>query len=158
LMYSSDCDFVADNLVQIEEHDETTRSHLISGLTSHRLLNLEEFALGNVSRRGLLRKELGFLKPMMRRSFLKEHGLHYDETLRLGEDYALYARALALGARFVIVPSPGYVSVLRSSSISGKHTRADLERFRDVDIVLGGMAGLSPREKRALQRHYESVD
>ena len=34
----------------------------------------------------------------MRRAFLERHGLAYDETMRLGEDYDLYARALSLDA------------------------------------------------------------
>ena len=97
---------------------------------------MEQFVLGDVNRRGALRRGLGFLKPLIRRSFLDHHQLRYDERLRLGEDYALYARALAAGARFLIVPAAGYVSVVRDDSISSRHSREDLERLRAHPVSL----------------------
>ena len=125
---------------------------------SRGILDFETFVLGNVSQWGSLRKELGFLKPLMRRSFLDRHGLRYDETLRLGEDYALYARALALRARFRVLPNCGYVSVDRPNSLSSCHTMQDLERLRDFDFVLREINGITTRERRAIRRHYNSVD
>lgn len=72
------------------------------------------------------RREMGFLKPIMRRAFLEHHALAYDETMRLGEDFDLYSRALLAGARMRLVPWAGYVSVMRSGSLSLVHQRADL--------------------------------
>ena len=63
-------------------------------------LDFERFVEGNISRRRVQRGELGFLKPVISRTFLDRHRLRYDESLRLGEDYELYARAVAHGARF----------------------------------------------------------
>ena len=158
LSYADDNDFIADDLLQVDESDDGRQSRLFEALVDPRQLNLEQFVLGNLSRPGRLRKELGFLKPLMRRSFLDQHSLRYDESLRLGEDYALYARALAMRARFIVIPACGYVSVVRSDSISGRHSLADLERFRDVNDELSGIPGLGAREKRALRCHYRSVD
>jgi succinoglycan biosynthesis protein ExoU len=161
LSFSDDWDFVADDLLQLEadrvDQDEP-RPVLFNNRFEPWRLDLETFALGNIARRGRLRQEMGFFKPIMRREFLDRQALHYDEMLRLGEDYALYARALALGARFLIVPSQGYVSVIRSDSISARHTKRDLERLRDSDLDLGTMGHLTARERRALARHYSSVD
>jgi succinoglycan biosynthesis protein ExoU len=154
-------DFIADDLLQIHEArvgKETPTAILSDGHFEPWSLDLEQFVLGNVSRHGISRKELGFLKPLIRRSFLNDHNLRYDEALRLGEDYALYARALALRARFLIVPVKGYVSVLRDDSISARHDKRDLERFRDTDLELTARQTLTPRERRALRRHYSSVD
>lgn len=158
-----DWDFIADNLFEVEvEVDKIdmakARPVTFNGSFAPRCLNLEMFALGNVTRRGHPRRELGFLKPLMRRDFLDRHGLRYDERLRLGEDYEFYARALALGARFVIMPSRGYVSVVRSDSISGQHTREDLERLRDSNLELCKSKNLTVKERRALEQHYSSVD
>jgi succinoglycan biosynthesis protein ExoU len=114
--------------------------------------------LGNIQPYGILRKELGFLKPLIRRSFLDHHHLRYNEALRLGEDYALYARALALRARFLVVPARGYASVVRADSISARHDKRDLERLRDSDLELTVSRILTPRERRALKKHYSSVD
>jgi succinoglycan biosynthesis protein ExoU len=159
LSYADACDFVADNLVQVQQgQGDTPESPLLEENSVLWQLDLEAFALGNVSKRGRLRKELGFLKPLMRRSFLDRHQLRYDETLRLGEDYALYAKALALGARFVVIPARGYVSVERSDSLSGLHTLHDLERLRDVDRDFAKWKAITAPERRALRRHYESVD
>ena len=159
LAHADDYDFVADDLLQVQEGQEAApASSLLGPNFESWQLNLEAFVLGNVSRRGRLRKELGFLKPLMRRTFLDRHGLRYDESLRLGEDYAFYANALALRARFRVVPARGYVYVERSSSLSGSHTKEELERFRNVDINLEKIAGITARERRVLRRHYESVD
>lgn len=158
LSHAADNDFVADDLLQMHEGDEIAHSSLLDRISEPRRLDLEEFVLGNISRAGRLRKELGFLKPLMRRSFLDSCGLRYDETLRLGEDYALYARALAMHARFVVIPACGYVSVVRSDSVSGHHTREDLERLRDVDHDLSSIKGLTKSERKAIDRHYRNVD
>jgi len=120
--------------------------------------NLETFVLGNIGKKGRLRKELGFLKPLLRRAFLDAHRLSYDDALRLGEDYALYARALAAGARFRVIQSCGYVAVVRRKSISGAHSRKDLERLRDFDLVLGALPGLSASERQSIESHRRAVD
>jgi succinoglycan biosynthesis protein ExoU len=154
-------DFVADALLQVPEgktaDEAVTRLRLSEAFTPW-VCDLEAFVLGNVSRKGQERKELGFFKPIVRRSFLEQHGLRYDETLRLGEDYALYARALARGARFLVVPPQGYVAVVRPDSLSGRHTKQDLERLRDSDHELLSLSTLSRAERLAIERHYRSVD
>ena len=154
-------DFVADDLLQARGNqvgEQTLMPILFDRHFDPRPLSLEQFVLGNVSRRGALRRELGFLKPLIRRPFLDRHQLRYDERLRLGEDYALYARALAAGARFLIVPAAGYVAVVRDDSISSRHSREDLERLRDSDVELLAKATLTASERRALKKHYASVD
>jgi succinoglycan biosynthesis protein ExoU len=156
-----DADFVADNLLQVNESAQEVLG-AGTGLFTHERtqeerLELEGFVLANISRRGRLRKELGFLKPLMRRSFLLEHGLRYDERLRLGEDYDLYARALALGALFVLTPGRGYVSVMRRGSLSDRHGIGDLEQLYGSDLRLIEMPGLDARERRAIERHAESI-
>jgi succinoglycan biosynthesis protein ExoU len=94
----------------------------------------------------------------MSRSFVDRRGLRYDERLRPEEDYDLYVRALALGARSLAVPAQGYVSVIRADSITNRHTQADLERLRDINIKLGTITTLVPFERRALNKYSWSVD
>src|SRR6185437_13753336 len=115
-----DHDFVADDLLRVAEgHEDEAPTTLIDGAMSLPAdLTLAQFAAGNVSRKGRDRQELGFLKPLMRRAFLQEHHLAYDESLRLGEDFVIYAQALARGARFRLIPPCGYVAVERPASIS----------------------------------------
>jgi len=154
-------DFIADDLLQVPEDnlEGEPQTRLFRDQRSKPSpINLEQFVRGNISQRGKLRKELGFIKPLMRRSFLQQHGLRYDPSLRLGEDYALYARALVAGARFLLVPTAGYVSTLRSNSLSGRHSKQDLELLRDSDCQLMSVERLTPSERRALSAHYWSVD
>ncbi|MCX8572948.1 glycosyltransferase family 2 protein [Aminobacter sp. MET-1] len=152
LVLASDWDIVADNLVFVRD-PRALGSKLPSFAAEPASLDLASFVEGNISRRGAQRGELGFLKPIIRRDFLDEHGLAYDENLRLGEDYALYAWALLLGARFRLVRTCGYAAVVRPNSLSGRHSTDDLWRLADVDQTLLTLPGLSGDARKALQRH-----
>jgi succinoglycan biosynthesis protein ExoU len=151
-------DFVADNLLQIKETEDPSNGRPLLDLDQPMTLDLATFVAGNISRAGRLRKEYGFLKPMMKRDFLDQHRLRYDEGLRLGEDFALYARALAAGAIFRVIPSATYISVMRPGSLSGNHSKQDLERLRDSDEGLLRLPTLSPEAAKLIRRHFESID
>jgi succinoglycan biosynthesis protein ExoU len=153
-------DLIADDAAQVDENniDGPRKSLLGEKLTAPRQIGFSEFVLSNVTRRNRQRGELGFIKPIMRRAFLDKHNLRYREHMRLGEDYELYARALALGARLFLVPSQGYVSVVRENSLSGRHSENDLLQLRDCDEDLAQIPGLSDADKAALRQHYLSVD
>ena len=161
LSISNDCDFVADNVMHVPER-QLRRGAVtsINTVDSSRpqQLTLEEFVLGNVTRRGFHRKELGYIKPLMRREFLDSCPLRYDESLRFGEDYILYAQALAAGARFLLIPTLGYVAVERSDSLSSRHSRHDLEALRISASALMAASDLSPRDRAALAKHVMDVD
>jgi succinoglycan biosynthesis protein ExoU len=154
-------DFVADDQIQIVEGREEELSdcgELLIGHNTPITLDFSTFVARNLSKKTRQRKEFGFLKPMMRRSFLDLNQLRYDERLRLGEDFILYARALAVGAVFRIIPSRTYVSVVRSSSISGHHAKRDLELLRDSSKTLAQFPKLTIAEKKLICRHHESID
>lgn len=153
---SEGADFVADDQVQIKEDGGDTE--FLIGHGTLMTIDLATFVTENLSKGPRLRKEYGFLKPIMRRSFLDSHQLRYDERLRLGEDFALYTRALAAGAVFRVVPEQTYASVVRSGSISGHHSKADLERLRESSRSLGELPRLTDREKALLRMHYEAID
>ncbi|GAA2827011.1 glycosyltransferase [Aminobacter aminovorans] len=159
LVEGDDWDLVADNIVFVEH--ASVRDVLSGGIEQFDAdpteLDLAGFVAGNISRRGARRGELGFLKPVMRRAMLGEHGLQYDEQLRLGEDYALYARALAVGARFKLIRSCGYCAVVRPNSLSGQHRTEDLKRLADADLDLLALAGLTTGQRRVLRRHERHV-
>jgi succinoglycan biosynthesis protein ExoU len=73
--------------------------------------------------------------------------------MRLGEDYDLYARALACGARMRLIPWTGYVSVLRLAGLSSQHNRADLVALEAADERLLASPELGPEEKSLVERH-----
>jgi len=122
-----------------------------------RSLSTLEFIEGNISQAGLRRGEIGFLKPVMRRSFLERHGLRYNEDLRLGEDYDLYLRALVKGARYTIIEHCGYAAVVRPDSLSGRHRTEDLRRLYEADAAVRQASTLPADVAAALQRHENHI-
>jgi succinoglycan biosynthesis protein ExoU len=90
-------DFAADDLLLAEQCQAQAPQPMLGVSGPARTISLAEFINANLPRRTAQRQELGYLKPLMCRSFMSYHGLHYDVSLRLGEDYVLYATALALG-------------------------------------------------------------
>lgn len=152
-----DWDFLADDIVIVPE---ALDSELIALPHQHTSMTvrLADFVRSNITRPGRPRAELGFMKPLMRRAFLERNRLSYDETLRLGEDYALYVQALIAGAVFKVVGASGYVAVERNASISSRHSAADLKRIADFDAAcLASKAVLSDEERSALKAHLRAT-
>jgi succinoglycan biosynthesis protein ExoU len=118
-----DWDLLADDIVFTPNYDDLgTGDRLLRD--DYRLpltLDLEAFAAGNIPRPDRYRRELGFLKPVIRRSFLQSNAIRYDERLRLGEDFLLYSWCLLKGARFRVVDACGYFALERPMSLSGSH-------------------------------------
>lgn len=120
-------------------------------------IDLETFLVGNLTRRGRPRGELGFLKPIIRLAFLNDRGLRYDEGLRLGEDYALYSRALMAGGKFFMAGRCGYVAIERQGSLSSCHSAADLSNLARFDASCLLNANLSSGERQALKVHHAAT-
>lgn len=148
-------DFVADALIRVPDGAPTPVAAIVDE-PAHQL-SFTDFVLGNIGgARGPL--DLGFIKPLFSRAFIERHGLRYREEMRLGEDYEFYARALALGARFLVTAPAGYISVEREGSLSKAHGETDLKHLRDCDDGLRAIRPLAPHERRALDRHWRHVD
>ncbi len=160
LQYADQADLIADNLLQVDEGaPDGEGSPLLHDIEPPRFVSFQEFVVANISGGKRERAEYGILKPLIRRSFLADHGLIYRENMRLGEDYELYARALALGAKFLLVSSEQkYVSVIRANSLSGRHTEHDLEQLRNCDDALAQIPGLSPESRSILRKHQLSIE
>jgi len=155
LLSQTEWDFIADNIAFVDEEKASTAHLALKTFpAAPRILDLSEFIEGNISKRGVRRGEIGFLKPLMRRDFLDAHKLRYQESLRLGEDYDLYARALTKGARYKIIHSCGYGAVVRGDSLSSSHRTIDLKRLYEADRAILTQTDLSP-QARALIAHHE---
>ncbi|MEF0940957.1 glycosyltransferase family 2 protein [Rhizobium sp. BR 362] len=158
LLASDDWDFVADNIAFVNADAVSVALTMLDRFEPQpRFLDLIAFVEGNISKPGVRRGEIGFLKPLMRRSFLDAQDLRYNQALRLGEDYDLYVRALASGARYKIIHSCGYGAVVRSNSLSGQHRTEDLHRLYEADRAILAGGGLSPADAAAIRRHEQHV-
>lgn len=155
LAKEGDWDMVADDLHKVTEHGKSAaRTRMFSKHPiGARRIDLEAFVRGNLTRLHGGRGEMGFFKPLIRRDFLIENRLGYDESMRLGEDYALYAMALAAGASFLLVDPLGYDALTRADSLSGRHCAADLGALVAADRRMGNLPGLSAAERSALREH-----
>lgn len=159
MLAGEEWDLIADNVMFIAEGTRAAAPFDVvpQFMAEPAYLDLPAFIEGNISRARAHRAELGFLKPVVRRAFLERHSLRYDEALRLGEDYELYVRALARGARFCVIKSCGYGAVVRPDSLSGRHSTADLERLADADLRLLRDEPLDATSRRAIERHEREV-
>ena len=149
-------DMIADDILIVPEDQQHLEFSVVSSSHPPRCttLDLETFVSGNISHPQRPRDELGFLKPIIKRSFLRQYGLHYDERLTLGEDYALYTQALIAGARFCLASACGYVAIERSDSISSHHSAEALDRIAAFDAeCLKAASTLSGKERTALLAH-----
>ena len=158
MLADDDWDLVADNIAFIQQSVAGASSMQPARFEPQaRFLSLTEFVEGNISRPGVERGETGFLKPVIRRAFLDKHALRYDEALRLGEDYELYVRALAAGARYKVIRHCGYGAIVRGNSLSGRHSTEDLRRLYEADNAILAGCTLSAGETAILREHEKHV-
>ncbi len=152
-------DLIADDLMQTPEGQPLSAGKVL-WFRDHQTpvdVSFGMFIDSNITKASRMRRELGFLKPLVRRSFLEAHGLTYDETMRLGEDYDLYARALSLGARMRLIPWTGYVSIMRSNSLSLNHGRSELAALEASDNRLLASGKLSAPDGKLVEQHRFST-
>ena len=147
-------DFLADDIEKVDEADlDGPRTRLWSdteiGMAD---IDAASFVIGNLSTRHGMRREMGFLKPVIRRSFLNTHSLTYAD-LRLGEDYELYTRALILGARFRLVDPHGYLATVRANSLSGQHPTEAHAALMEADRQLLALPQTDDATRAALKAH-----
>jgi succinoglycan biosynthesis protein ExoU len=152
-------DLIGDNIAFVSDAEGAGAGlQLTRTRESPEQVSLSKFIIGNLARFGKSRRELGFIKPLIRRDWFTECGLRYDEQLRLGEDYALYAEMLASGARFLLTRSCGYVAVIRQDSLAANHRISDLENLLSFDRRLQRSVSLSRDEQIALRAHERQLE
>jgi succinoglycan biosynthesis protein ExoU len=160
LSYSDGYELIADDQYRVYEHDKTTEKTEMLGAKQcfPVTISLAEFIESNITKEGQYRKELGFIKPIIKLDFLLKHRLTYQETMRLGEDYELYCRCLALGAKLKLIEASGYVAVVREASLSGSHSKQDLIQLRDCNYEIINRMPLEPQEKKLMIQHADSIN
>jgi succinoglycan biosynthesis protein ExoU len=148
-----DWDFAADDLLLLDADANAAPRPMLSLSSPPGYLSFADFLRSNLPRASRHRRELGYLKPLIRRTFLERHGLRYAENLRLGEDFVLYATALALGARFVLAAACGYVAMQRAGSLSHTHSATELLALAQADEHLLDVVGSDYEARRLVRLH-----
>lgn len=150
-------DIVADNLMTVREDNRAQSpmftAHLLQAISP---LSLANFIAGNQSFMGGW--TLGYLKPIFSREFLMTHALHYSPDLRIGEDYLLFAQALAHGARCIINEQPLYAYLIRQGSISHRLSREAVQRIHHCDKLLLSNAPFDPLAMKAQRKRTKNLE
>lgn len=160
LLKEANWDIVADNIVFVpESRASILLSSEVDKPTSPATtsVGIAEFLRGNIPDKNAQRGELGFLKPLMSRDFLRSHGLAYDPDLRLGEDFKLYVQMLAKGARFRLMPQIGYVARVRQNSLSGRHSARDLLCLLNASESLRASCQNTEAEAQAMKDYLRAL-
>ena len=77
----------------------------------------------------------GLMKPILRRKFLADHKLEYDEGINFAEDLALYVESLFNGAKVIMINEAYYIySVPNAPSGRSPHSRS-LKDYRKIQRV-----------------------
>ncbi|MDF5736003.1 MULTISPECIES: glycosyltransferase family 2 protein [unclassified Nostoc] len=114
-------DMIADNLYLIKDGATSPWSTLIQESGEHididKILQIDIIYFVETDVYGQAGLHLGLSKPIFKREFLVKHGIEYDETITITEDFWLDMKCLINGARFFLVPKPYYFYRSRPNSI-----------------------------------------
>ena len=125
-------DLVADDLHLIRDRESQPWGSLLQEndkkITSTKLINAIDFVKSDRPNEINAKRNwsFGYTKPLIRREFLIQHGIQYNEAVRVGEDYILYLECLTKQARFVLVPQAYYYYRTRETSLSTRKPTAYL--------------------------------
>ncbi len=78
---------------------------------------------------------LGLTKPLVKRKFLVENDIEYDESIRLSQDFWFYLNCLVHGANFFFVPQPYYFYRSHNGSLVTIDKSKRLDQFSQAAQV-----------------------
>ena len=157
---STQADMVADNLLLCDAGRRGNRPMFPpDSIPADGSLDAIRFVDGNTAWSGSERCGYGYLKPLIRCSFLKKSGLRYDLT-RFSEDYLLYLRCLLHGARWMVTPDTTYEYTVTAHSATIRHRAEDLVYLieRERGLLDQARVTADPALAAAMDRHLRSVE
>ncbi|MGZ8941902.1 MAG: glycosyltransferase family 2 protein [Methylobacter sp.] len=94
-------DLVADNMYYVDENGEKPVLAIkTQSSNKYEIISIKEFIQNDFPNESGFK--YGFLQPLMRKNFLYEKNITYDEKVRIGEDFILCVECLLNGAKFVL--------------------------------------------------------
>jgi succinoglycan biosynthesis protein ExoO len=93
--------------------------------------------------------DFGLLKPLIRTSHVREHGIFYDESLRHGEDFLFYLETLLAGGTLLVLPDAYYRYTERTGSITRKASGVSATRGR-YDVLESQTQALANNHRYAI--------
>lgn len=158
----SGADVVSDNLAL---RDPVTGD--ISGLmfptdwlpSETHVLTPAAFVIGNIGNAHRIRLAYGFMKPIVRKSFLDAYSIHYRIS-RFAEDYIFYLELLAHRAVWLTTAVAYYEYDIRPGSLSAKVSAEDGQVVAAAERELLSMPAVraNPELADAMRRHLRSME
>ena len=140
-------ELIADDLIVFDDAMKTAVTNLFSVIKPFNV-NTTEFILNEEI-------DYGYLKPLIKRSFLEKHNLQYKPELRNSEDFDLILRILLKGATYTVLPFPGYFYRKHDESISFYRSAEQLQRILDANREISKeLSSTDNPVKPALDKHY----
>jgi succinoglycan biosynthesis protein ExoO len=155
-----DADIVADNLLIVGSGNEPDARLLDNGaLPSERWIDALHFVEGNIGSGRSGPRSLGFLKPIIRTSFLRQHEPRYPKA-RFAEDFLFYLECLLSGAKWLLTPLALYCYVQREGSLTRSHSADDLTLLATAELAILAHPAVqaSPQLRKAIERHRVTVE
>lgn len=153
-----DADMVADDLVIFDDVDRSPPETFFHSprASESGWVSLTDYFRETVLYGGM--PNLGFLKPLIRRSLIVDHGIHYDEGLRIAEDDDLIIKLLRAGGRYWTTCDAGYFYRKHGSSISHRLSLANVEAMVAAgERVSVDLAEAPVDVRRALARRNRAI-
>lgn len=161
---SKNADLVADDLFFIRDPEEQHWTTLLSESTQYKsssvsLIDAVTFVSSDRlppldAQRGW---SLGYTKPLMRREFLLENNIWYNEKISVGEDFILYLECLRQQAKFYLLPQPYYYYRTRVSSLSTRKPTEFLSQSCRITQSLINREVRSTAESHLLQALLQNL-
>jgi len=109
-------DLIADNLIVFYDDRSMPPHHFLKDIKGAIEIDVLKYLDETTMYGG--GADFGFLKPLIRKNFLVNSSLKYDEALRIGEDDDLILKMLLEGARYLVCDDALYGYRKHSASIS----------------------------------------
>ncbi|MBP2700490.1 glycosyltransferase family 2 protein [Photobacterium lucens] len=115
-MAADDTDIIIDNFCEQMPDGKQT-----AAIYNHAELPVGTFSLAHLIATNLMFSDVhstGYVKPLFRNAFIKQHQVRYWPEVKIGEDYYFLANCLAFDAKAQVVDYCGYIYTIREGSIS----------------------------------------
>ncbi|MDP3334165.1 MAG: glycosyltransferase family 2 protein [Methylococcaceae bacterium] len=156
----NNADFVADNIFYVDINGKNPNV-AISVTTPNddlKILTITTFIENNYPTK--IGFKYGYLKPIIRRSFLRGKKILYNEDVRLGEDFVLYVECLIKGAVFLLTSQSYYYYRVIEKSLSRTGNDSSYKELSDNNLKLIDIARISGDKTavKALEKRQTNYD
>ncbi len=151
----SDVDMIGDNLLLVDAFSDVALGSAFDDYYENQVVTAE-FMMQRDGPDSTTKRNFGYMKPLISRSFIDNNNLRYQEDVWVAEDFLFYFDCLLAGARFRLTPKPLYLHYTNNVGSLSSRTSVDREVSRVNRIMLerakrSGFSHLVPMLKRRQQ-------